>query len=99
MASIIPSEFQPFVSEAVASGRYRSEEELVSTALRLLEDRERRMSALRADLQIAIDESDRGDVIELADAAARQALFDNIKARGRQRLGSHHERNPDSGDR
>lgn len=87
MASIIPTEFQPFASEAVASGRYRSEEELVSTALRLLEDRERKMSALRADLQIAIDESDRGDVIELGDAAARQIFFDDIKARGRRRMG------------
>lgn len=82
MASIIPTEFQPFVSEAVASGRYRSEEELVSTALRLLEDRERRMAALRADLQIAVDESDCGDVIELGDAIARQTFFENIKVRG-----------------
>lgn len=99
MVSLIPTEFQPFVSEAVASGRYRSEEELVSTALRLLEYRERKTAALRADLQLAIDESERGDLIELGDEAALQTFFDSIKSRGRQRLSSLDRPDSASGDR
>ena len=86
MANLIPAEFQPFVSDAVASGRYRSEDELIAAALRLLEERERRLTALREDIRIGIDELDRGEGIDLSNPSARQAFFDDIKARGRQRL-------------
>jgi putative addiction module CopG family antidote len=99
MASIIPTEFQPFVSDAVASGRYRSEEELIAAALRLLEDRERKLGALRGDLEIGLEELDRGDTVELGDAAVRRAFFDDIKARGRERLSSRANRDPHSGER
>ena len=84
----IPTEFIPFVSGAVASGRYGSEEELIASALRLLEDRERKLAALRDDLQVGLDELERGETIELDAAAARQAFFDRIKENGRQRLGA-----------
>jgi antitoxin ParD1/3/4 len=86
MTTVIPAEFQPFVSDALASGKYRSEEELLSAALRLLKDRERKFDALRDDLQIGLDELDRGEAVLLDDAAAQQAFFDRIKERGRQRL-------------
>ena len=76
------------MSGAVASGRYRSEEELIASALRLLEDRERKLAALRDDLQVGLDELERGETIELGDAAARKAFFDRIKENGRQRLGA-----------
>ena len=99
MASIVPTEFQSFVTDAVASGRYRSEEELIAAALRLLEDRERKLAALRADLQVGLDELDRGDAIQLADAAARQAFFDNLKVRGRRRLSPQPTLDIDSGER
>lgn len=86
MMATIPSEFLPFVSSAVASGKYRSESELIAAALRLLEERERKPDSLRADLQVAVDEIERRDSILLADAASQQAFFDSIKARGRERL-------------
>lgn len=75
-----------FSSDAVASGKYRSEQELVFTALRLLEHRERRLDALRSDLQLGLSELDRGEGILLGDAAAQQDFFDDIKSRGRQQL-------------
>lgn len=86
MTAVIPAEFQPFVSDAVASGKYRSQEELLSAALQLLKDRERKLDALRDDLQIRLDELDHGKAILLDDGAAQQAFFDEIKQRGRQRL-------------
>lgn len=90
MSSIIPPECQMFAADAVASGKYRSEQELVFTALRLLERHERRLDALRTDLQMGLSELDRGEGIVLSDASAQQAFFDDIKARGRQHLRGRH---------
>lgn len=42
--------FADFLSREVASGRYRSASEVVRAGLRLLEDRETHMAALRAAL-------------------------------------------------
>lgn len=48
--------FADFLTHQVASGRYRNTSEVVRAALRLLEDEETRMAALRAAL-IAGEES------------------------------------------
>lgn len=48
--------FSDFLSRTVATGRYRSASEVVRAGLRLLEEEEARMSALRAAL-IAGEES------------------------------------------
>lgn len=42
--------FTAFLSQEVATGRYRSASEVVRAGLRLLEDQESQMSALRAAL-------------------------------------------------
>lgn len=42
--------YSAFIDEEVASGRYRSASDVVRTALRLLEDRETRLRALRQAL-------------------------------------------------
>lgn len=86
MASIIPPDCQMFVADAVASGKYRSEEDLVFTALRLLELRERQLDALREDIQVGLRELDGGEGIEISGAAAQEAFFEDVKARGRQQL-------------
>ncbi|GAA1086882.1 type II toxin-antitoxin system ParD family antitoxin [Tsukamurella spumae] len=48
--------FSEFLAREVATGRYRSASEVVRAGLRLLEDQETRMSALRAAL-VAGEES------------------------------------------
>ncbi len=48
--------FADFLSREVSSGRYRSASEVVRAGLRLLEDRETQMAALRAAL-VAGEES------------------------------------------
>jgi antitoxin ParD1/3/4 len=42
--------FDHFIAEALANGRYRSASEIIREGLRLLEDRETKLAALRAAL-------------------------------------------------
>lgn len=46
----LDAHFREFIDREVASGRYGSASEVVRTALRLLEDRETRLDALRQAL-------------------------------------------------
>jgi antitoxin ParD1/3/4 len=74
----MPPELDAFVHQAVATGVYESEEAVVVAGLRLLQERERRLEELRAELRPALEELDRGERIPLD--------FEEIKARGRRRL-------------
>ncbi len=74
MAISIPDELQTFVSRGVASGRFRSEDEAVREGLNLLRQREEKLEALRADLQVGIDQLDAGEKSPLD--------IEAIKARG-----------------
>jgi len=76
--SLIEPEFNEFVHREIASGKFRSERELVSEALRLLQDRERRRDALIGDLQAGIDQLDRGEGAVVDSPAAQQALITAI---------------------
>ena len=84
MSVTIPAEFEVFVERAVASGRYRSEDEVLANALRLLSERERRWQALRDDIQAGLDDIERGDVAPLD--------IEDIKQRGRERLAERNAR-------
>ena len=52
----LDNHFADFISHEVSSGRYRSASEVVRAGLRLLEDQETRLAALRAAL-VAGEES------------------------------------------
>ena len=78
MSSVLPPELQSFIADGIASGRFRSEDEAIVEGLNLLRGRERKLEALRADIQIGVDEADAGLVSPLD--------IDDIKRRGRERL-------------
>jgi len=82
--STIPPELRQFVDQELAIGQYHSAEEVICAGLRLL--RERRLYELRRDIQAGLEQLDRGEGIDLEDEQALRAFFDDIKARGRQRL-------------
>jgi len=84
MPQTIPAEFQQFVEQELASGRYQSVEEVIVDGLRLL--RERKLYELRKDIDAGLAQLDRGEGIELESERALGDFFDDIKARGRQRL-------------
>ena len=52
MSVVIPPEFQRFVVDGIASGRFRSEEDAVKEGLHLLRSREEKLDALRLDIRI-----------------------------------------------
>jgi len=61
MPKIIPDELKAFIEREIASGKYRSEEEVLSAGLRLLQERERKLEALQADLLEGVSELERGE--------------------------------------
>lgn len=61
--------FAVFLASEVATGRYRSASEVVRAGLRLLEDQETRMSALRAAL-IAGEESGEAEPFDFGEFIA-----------------------------
>jgi antitoxin ParD1/3/4 len=86
MSPTITPDLQAFIQQAIASGKYRSEAEVVSEGLRLLQEKERKLDALRQDLQVGLDQLENGEGIVLADDQARQEFFQDIETRGRERL-------------
>ena len=80
----IPPDLQQFLDQELASGQYRSADEVICAGLRLLRDR--RLYELRRDIQAGLHQLERGEGIELEDEQALRAFLDDVKARGRQRL-------------
>jgi antitoxin ParD1/3/4 len=72
-------ELERWVADKVEGGRYKSASEVVREGLRLLQEREdehaARMEALRKDLQISLDQLDRGEGVDGEEA------FDRVFAR------------------
>jgi antitoxin ParD1/3/4 len=73
IATIIAPEFEQFVSDEVAAGKYRSAEEVVSEGLRLL--REREIEALRKKIDVGLEQVDRGEVVDIGDEKSHEAFL------------------------
>jgi antitoxin ParD1/3/4 len=72
----IGERWQPFVTAAVETGRYTSASDVVTEALRLLQDREERLQELRDSIDAAIAEDVWYTDEEVA--AAIEAALDEI---------------------
>ena len=70
------------ISAKVASGQYETASEVVSEALRLLEERDQAREQLRADAQAGFDQLARGEGRAHDKTSGRQ-LAERIKSRGR----------------
>src|SRR5258708_3239088 len=85
MSVHISPEFQEFVREKVASGKYRSEQEVVEDGLRYLRENDILSGYSREELNALIEEGERafdeGDFVEFD-----KAEFERIIAEGRQML-------------
>ena len=67
--------YEEFIRGQLASGRYNNASEVVRDALRLLEDKERRLAALDAAITRGIADADAGRVVDADEA------FDTLEAR------------------
>jgi antitoxin ParD1/3/4 len=80
----LPTELERLVQDKLASGRYRSADELISTALRALEEQDR---ALDARAQAFRDEIER----RLASGPATPMDFSEVKRRIRAEVEARQE--------
>jgi antitoxin ParD1/3/4 len=62
------------IRQKVENGSYADSDEVMREAMRLLDEQENQLAALRAKLQVGIDQLDRGEGIELT-----PALWDEIR--------------------
>jgi antitoxin ParD1/3/4 len=77
-------QLQGFIEKKVRTGRYQTASEVVREGLRLIEDRDAeralRLRRLRAEIQVGLDQIEKGRVAPLD--------VKKIKAEGRKRLGA-----------
>ena len=89
MNVILPPDLQQFVTDQVASGEFHNPGEVICEGLGLLRERERQLADLRARLQEAADQLDRGEGIPHADVFAelreRHRLLTNPAVQVRDR--------------
>ena len=84
----LPDELSQFVNKSVQAGEYHNADEFFINVLSIYKDQveerlseadEAKLAALRADIQIAVDQAERGDVIRNFDVkeflAERHAAF------------------------
>ena len=78
-------ELEKMIGDKVGSGRYHSASEVVREALRLLEQQDEiyqaRLEQLRKELDIGIEQLDRGERVPFTATTVKR-----IKSRGRKRL-------------
>jgi antitoxin ParD1/3/4 len=78
-------ELERYVNDKIEGGTYHSASEVVREGLRLLKERdemhERKLAALRADIQIAVEQAERGQVSPFNEETLRA-----VKAQGLERL-------------
>jgi len=78
-------ELEEYVSGKVQSGLYHSASEVIREGLRLLKQKDEvhrgRLEELRREIQVGIDQADRGEV-----SAFNNETLKEIKAQGRKRL-------------
>jgi antitoxin ParD1/3/4 len=92
VVSLTP-ELEEYVNQKVGSGMYHSASEVIREGLRMLKEvddvHHRKIEELRGEIQIGIDEADRGKTNPLTGK-----VMADIKARGRKRRANRARRSP-----
>ncbi len=95
MPTMLPPDLEQFLNAEVASGKYVSADEaLLVAGVRLLRDREQQREELRRELDIGLAALERGDVVTLEGQSELNAFFDDVVARGHERLAAQRSATP-----
>ncbi len=81
MSETFPPDVQEFVKQVVAAGEYGNEDEVMIAGVRALRELRQRHDELRQDIQVAIDELDRGEGEPLDMVAIKAEVAENYRAR------------------
>lgn len=79
MTKAFPPDLQQFVLQEVASGHFRTEDDLVEQAVRLLRDRRLGYERLRQEVRARLETLDGSNAIHLEDDEALGLFFDGIE--------------------
>lgn len=82
----ISSEFQQFIEQQLALGKYTTPSEIVGEALRLLQshDRDAFVNDLRQKIAVGMDQLDRGDSVK-ADEVFKELRHRNLQFQAKSR--------------
>jgi Arc/MetJ-type ribon-helix-helix transcriptional regulator len=84
MTMVLSREQEEMAERLVRDGACANVAEAVTEALRLLSDHAAKREALRLDIDLALDQSAKGQGVPLT-----RDVFDKVEARGRDRLANH----------
>jgi antitoxin ParD1/3/4 len=77
---------ESFITEAVKNGRYGSRSEVLREGIRLVQEREAKWARFDAEIQKAIDSSERGESIPLEQVFDElDEYIESLKARNRRK--------------
>lgn len=85
MSVEIPADLQPLLQAAIANGRYANEQELVTEVLRLAVPALEGYEKMRRDVQISLEQIDRGEIREADFDGIRHQLCDEFDASGNRK--------------
>ena len=89
-APLTPEERNIIIKRKMESGLYQSEDDVIDSALRLLDKRDVYLRELQEKVRIGIDEIARGEYFEYTDETLHE-LFDEIEEEGLRELEARHE--------
>ncbi len=81
----LPPDLAGFVQAQVASGYFRSEQEIICQGLRLLQQRNEHLAQLKLEIQVGLTQLERGEGIVLDDASL-SGFFADIEEEVRREL-------------
>jgi antitoxin ParD1/3/4 len=81
----LPADLAKFITDEIETSQYQSADEVIREGLRLLKERDDRLTDLRTQVRVGFEAIARGEYDEY-DADTTSALADDIKRRGRERL-------------
>jgi antitoxin ParD1/3/4 len=84
VAPTLPPELDQFVTDQIATGRYRSAEDLMVDAVRVLRQLDAQQQAFHDDVRKGMDQVARGEYTEYDDASLAE-LFAGLKERALRR--------------